>query len=1616
MTTPVTRRRRAGLGSCWLACLLLAPAPLLGHGAEVLVFSKTAGFRHGSIPAGIQAITELAAEHQLGVTFTEDAAEFVSELPNHHVAVFLNTTGDVLDDTQQSAFRSWFESGRGCVGVHAATDTEHDWPWYLEMMGARFLDHPAVQTAEVKFLDRVHPITNVEDPATGERVERWSHSDEWYNFTASPRGRAHVLAVLDESSYSGGKHGDDHPVAWCRDFDGGRSAYLAMGHTDATFSSPVFRGLLVNAIEWASGEFEADSGASIPTNYEKIVLDDNVVAPMALDVDRLGNIYLVERRGTLKRHNQQSGLTTVIGQLDTYTGGEFGALGIVLDPGFDPEIPATRHLYVMYSPNPSTATTTRVSRFTLDSGGDLDPGSEVVVLGIEADRPANHGGSGHHQGGCLRFDESGNLWISAGDNTDASSYSPRHTGDIMRDARKSAPNSADLRGGLLRIRPDIGGGPAEHPNYTIPGGNLFPPGTPATRPEIYTTGARNCFRFCIDPHTGWVYYGDVGPDGGGDSASGFGGPQGHDEFNQVRGPGWFGWPYFIADNKPYLDGSAQPWTIDNLRGDLAAYFTEPVFLANGGTPGNPALLSDPQPAWIWYPYGAPPEQFSEFAGSTSARCALAGAVYRHRPGGNFPAYHDRTVFLMEWSRNELYEVKTDAAGDLLEVTEFAPHLDFSRPIEMVFGPDGAMYLIEWGSSFGSGSSADTALVKIRYTLSNQTPVAVAAADLTSGDAPLTVQFSSQGSRDPEDGLAVSFAWDFDGDLVTDSTDPDPQHTYASEGTYRARLAVTDQEGLVAFDTVVVSVGNHAPTLRFREPLDHGFFDWGDTLAFAIEVEDPEDGDSASDAIPPEDVLFEASLGHGDHQHTEFQDRRLSGRVVAPRDDGHPFDADLAYVFDAFYTDRGAPGVEPISGSTKLVLQPKVRMAQYFDRGPRVSTAATLDPVGGGSDVVDIHHRDTIRFDQVDLGGIDEIRLRASSPGGTATVRVHQDSVGGPLVATIPIDATSSATEYRDFTAPLADVLPGVHELHFLFDSPPTGAGGLRLNWIAFRGAGATHEPQRPVVTGVEVPERDRFRIRFDQPMDFAELADVANYRLDPPAAIASVTPAPDQRSVELHITGTDPGSHYPLALSGLEDLAGDPIAADTKVLLLTPASSGPEGFALGINCGATGPQALHVDATGRVFFPDRHFSGGGAGSGSDPIAGTADDPLYQSGRSDPGEFAYEIPVPAAGDYRVTLKFAELTASADGERVFDVLAEEAVLIDDLDVHALAGPDTAVDREHVVRVEDGGLSLAFRPAGAGQPRVAAIHVEGSGASNNVPAIPFGLNAGGPAYQSVIDATPYLADAFFSPTGSVYSTPGASYVGSGGDNALYQVERYHDGEIGWQVPLRDGRYRVILQFAESWSGASSPGVRRFHVALEGEVQSPDPVDLAELAGYRTVYEMDRTLDIADGHLSVLLTPDPGFNNPKLNAIKIIGDPSGGLRMTEGFFTWLGTIPELAMNPDADPDRDRMGALLEYALAGSPLEADPAVLPRIQRDGGGPARLSFDRPLAAADLAYQLQASHGLGAWTDIAPTLDLHDLGNGLGRATYADLEAAAAAAGLEPGERCFFRLQVSLQPHP
>jgi type 1 glutamine amidotransferase len=216
--------------------------------ASLLVFSRTLGYRHDSIPTAVKALQALGRQRGWKVTASEDAALFSDAgLSEFNVLVFLSTTGDVLDEGQQAAMQRFIRAGNGFVGVHSASDTEYDWPWYGELVGAYFKGHPAIQSASVL-------VETASHPANTKLTSPWTRTDEWYAFQENPRGQVEVLLRLDESSYEPGEAsmGSDHPIAWAHDFDGGRVFYTALGHTDASYQEAQFLQHLTGGIEWAA--------------------------------------------------------------------------------------------------------------------------------------------------------------------------------------------------------------------------------------------------------------------------------------------------------------------------------------------------------------------------------------------------------------------------------------------------------------------------------------------------------------------------------------------------------------------------------------------------------------------------------------------------------------------------------------------------------------------------------------------------------------------------------------------------------------------------------------------------------------------------------------------------------------------------------------------------------------------------------------------------------------------------------------------------------------------------------------------------------------------------------------------------------------------------------------------------------------------------------------------------------------------------------------------------------------------------------------------------------------------------------------------------------------------
>lgn len=665
---------------------VLEPRQLLAA-FDVLVFSKTVGFRHDSIEEGVAAIEALGAANDFTVVHTEDASVFTQPgLAQYEAIVFLSTTGNVLDAAQEVAFQEYIRGGGGYVGVHASADSEYDWAWYGQLLGAYFANHPVIQSASVLVADHSHA-------STAQLPDRWVRTDEWYNFNINPRGNVHVLVTLDESTYTGGTQGYDHPISWYHYFEGGRSWYTGMGHTVASYSEQPYLQHLLGGIQFAAGQAPADQGATINSNWNKVVLEEDITSPMSLDVAPNGDVYFLEREGNLKVYHPSIGSTSIAATLPVHSVGEDGLLGIALDPSFE----QNHWIYLFYSPA-GTTPEQFVSRFTL-VGDVLDFDSEKVVLQIPTDRV------GFHSAGSLAFGPDGLLYISVGDDTDpreSSGYAPLDEQPQRSefDAQRSAGNTHDLRGAILRIKPEVDG------TYSIPEGNLFPSDGSQGRPEIYIMGTRNPFRITVDSETGWLYWGDFGPDATFDDVNR--GPRGYDEVNQARASGNYGWPYFLANNQAYIDY--------NFATQVSGSAFNPAAPIND-SPNNTGSTSLPpaKPALIWYP-SSPSAEFPSL--ESGQRTIMVGPVYHFdtdlASDVKLPEYFDDTLFIFDSSRSTVWEVKLDSNGDLLQINKVFSTLSFLRPIEMEIGPDGALYVLEWGST-ANIDNPDAKLVRVDFT-------------------------------------------------------------------------------------------------------------------------------------------------------------------------------------------------------------------------------------------------------------------------------------------------------------------------------------------------------------------------------------------------------------------------------------------------------------------------------------------------------------------------------------------------------------------------------------------------------------------------------------------------------------------------------------------------------------------------------------------------------------------------------------------------------------------------------------------------------------------------------------------------------------------------------------
>lgn len=533
---------------------------------------------------------------------------------------------------------------------------------------------------------------------------------------------------------------------------------------------------------------------------------EGLLDPMEIAVAENGDLYVVEREGRVLRVRPSTGGVFEIGKLevaalrasapDSPVSREDGILGLALDPDFA----KNQRLYLYYSDLKKPLN--RLARFEIRDGR-LDLSSEKTLLEIPMERDKRVS----HEGGSIAFGPDGLLYLSTGDNTsvyDSGGVAPVDDRENRKhyDAQRSAGNTNDLRGKILRLK-------LTEEGYEIPAGNLFPQGTPQTRPEIYAMGCRNPFRISIDSKTGTLYWGEVGPDG---KRDGNGGPMGYDEVNQAKRAGNFGWPFVIADNKPYR----QPKGNDGQWNDPA----KPV------NPGhrNSGLRELPpaQPAFIWYPYGDS-ERFPELG--SGSRNAMAGPVFyfdEARKWNILGPDYSRSLITYDWARGRMWQAKLNEKEELASLTPLLERL--LHPMDLAMAPDGTLWLLEYGTNWYFNK--DGRIRGIRPT-GNQAPELLAEA---AADRSLTFTVKS---RSDADGDRVDVHWYLTEGVDESDLGSAESISVESKSASELRAVATDGKGGVTVKRFSLKAGPTEPALELTLPANPGALSFGQKVAFRV---------------------------------------------------------------------------------------------------------------------------------------------------------------------------------------------------------------------------------------------------------------------------------------------------------------------------------------------------------------------------------------------------------------------------------------------------------------------------------------------------------------------------------------------------------------------------------------------------------------------------------------------------------------------------------------------------------------------------------------------------------------------------------------------------------------
>lgn len=550
--------------------------------------------------------------------------------------------------------------------------------------------------------------------------------------------------------------------------------------------------------------------------------------PMVFEVLREGTVYIAERGGSLKKYDPAAKAVSLVATIPVFKEYEQGLVGFSLDPNF-----TDNHWIYLYYAHP-TESKMVLTRWELVND-QLMENSRKVLFEVPVEREGTS-----HTGGGMTWDQKGNLYITTGNNSgnSYSSQTDERPGRNKWDDQRSAANTNDLRGKILRIHPEPDG------SYSIPEGNLFPKGTPQTRPEIYTMGNRNPWRPSLDTKSGWLYWGEIGPDADKDTKNG---PRGYDEFNQARQAGFFGWPYFIGENHAY---------------PMFDYFTDqPGEKQDAAKPINKSVnntglqkLPPAQPAFIAYPY-AVSEKYP-LVGSSS-RCAIGGPIYHQSdfsdPQHRFPAYYEGKWLAADLSRFWIMAITMDENGNYKSMERFLPDYHPRQPIDLKFGRDGGLYVLEYGGSTAK-SSLEARLVRIEYNAGNRSPLVEASASKRGGTVPLKLTLSAAGTRD-YDKDELTYEWNVASPAGSPQvfTAANPDVILNKEGIYLATLTVTDANGAKNSDSIRIIAGNEPPQVEMQLAGNKHFFFPGKPIRYQVNIRDKEDGSLSGGTIHPSTV-------------------------------------------------------------------------------------------------------------------------------------------------------------------------------------------------------------------------------------------------------------------------------------------------------------------------------------------------------------------------------------------------------------------------------------------------------------------------------------------------------------------------------------------------------------------------------------------------------------------------------------------------------------------------------------------------------------------------------------------------------------------------------------------